>query len=314
LNSVEFDGNVLFSVEYCTKLFKIETIQRFIQYFKNILSSVVKDHKTPVSRIEILPEGEKKQLLYDFNETPNDGADYGNKTIHRLFEEQVKKNPDRVAIVGRSPWPIDTAVANRTPHTIQLTYREMNKKTNRLAGHLRSRGVKPDTIVGLIVEPSVEMLIAIMGIMQAGGAYLPIELTLPEERIKYILEDANTKHLLIGSGVKTGAINLPENGVMQIGELLRTPHAQQPYGGPSLTDLAYVIYTAGSTGRPKGVLVEQRNLSAYVEAFFREFNITPGEITLQHTSFSVDAFVDEFFPVLIRGGRITVPSTTVPDI
>ncbi|UCH92856.1 MAG: amino acid adenylation domain-containing protein [Candidatus Aminicenantes bacterium] len=164
--------------EYSTKLFKRETVERFVNYFKEIVTSIINNRKQIISEIEIISPQEKAQLLVDLNNT---AAEYPReKTIHELFEVQVKKNPDRVAIIDKDA----------------MTYAELNRESNLLARVLRSKGVKPDSIVGIMMEPSIEMIIAILAILKAGGAYLPIDPTYPGERVRFILEDCEIKILL----------------------------------------------------------------------------------------------------------------------
>ncbi|MCP4152731.1 MAG: AMP-binding protein, partial [bacterium] len=167
LSGLETAAGLDFQFEYCTKLFKEETIKRFVIYFKGIVHTISAepgakpDHTVrKISEIEILTEKEKKQILYEFNDTATGYP--GNKTIHQLFEEQVEKTPEHISTVGNE----------KTVHT-QLTYRQLNKASNRLARAIREKGVGPDQIVGIKVERSLEMVIGLLAILKAGGAYLP---------------------------------------------------------------------------------------------------------------------------------------------
>ncbi|MCP4152547.1 MAG: AMP-binding protein, partial [bacterium] len=145
--------------EYCTKLFKKETILRFIAYFKTLVSSVHKNEETAISDMEILTADEKHQLLHQFNDT---AVDYpAGKTIHQLFEEQVDKSPDSISVVGKQK------PGSGNP----ITYRELDEKSNRLAGLLKSKGIEPGIIVAIMLERSIEMIIGLLGILKAGGAY-----------------------------------------------------------------------------------------------------------------------------------------------
>jgi amino acid adenylation domain-containing protein len=187
----EEKDNLLFSLEYSTKLFKKETIQRLIAYFKTAAGIAGKRPASRIADIEIISETEKNRLLFEFNDTK---AEYPkNKTIHELFEEQVRENYDRIALKGPSGEP--GPVPGSRGHTF-VSYGELNKESNRLGNLLRSKGVRPGTIVGIILDPSLEMIAAILGVLKAGGTYLPIDPTYPPERVTFILEDARAPFLL----------------------------------------------------------------------------------------------------------------------
>ncbi|NIM13605.1 MAG: AMP-binding protein, partial [Candidatus Aminicenantes bacterium] len=158
----------------------------------NVVSHVIRAPGTRTAEIELISEKEKKEILYDFNDTQTDYPE--NKTIHQLFEEQAVRTPDGVAVTAHSLGAQGT-VPSPTDH-ISMTYRELNKKSNQLAHLLREKGIVPDTIAAIMVERSLEMIIGILGILKAGGAYLPIDPDYPEERIKYMLEDSKAKILL----------------------------------------------------------------------------------------------------------------------
>jgi hypothetical protein len=179
-NGSEENGKLFFSVEYCSKLFKEETIERFINYFKHLVTSVLRAPDREISRLEMIPEEEKTWLLHEFNDT--DVAYPGNKTVHQLFEEQTAKAGDRVAVLG---------MANH-----QLSYRELNKKANQMARLLREKGTGRDTVVAMRLERSIEMITGILGILKAGGAYLPIDTDYPFKRVVSILEETNAPFLL----------------------------------------------------------------------------------------------------------------------
>jgi tyrocidine synthetase-3 len=272
----EVDDVVYFTVDYNTAIYRLETIKRFIIYFKRILAEIKDDPGRRLVSINLISEAEKKQISVDFNDTAVEYA--GEKMIHELFAQQAERVPDSVAAVGK---------AEGIGETGQLTYGELNKRSDQLAGLLRERGVHNDIIVGIMVERSVEMIIGILGILKSGGAYLPIAPDYPQERIDYMLKDSGAKILLT---------ELPEGHKLHHSSFI-IHHCNS---------LAYVIYTSGSTGRPKGVMVEHGNLSAYVGAFSREFAITADDTVMQQASFTFDAFVEEVYPTLLKGGRIAV--------
>ena len=223
------------------------------EHFGNILEEVLSDPDTRLCDIEMLSEEEKQQILCDFNNTK---AEYPKgKTIHQLFEEQAAKTPDNIALVFEDK---------------QLTYRELNEKSNQLARLLRKKGVKPDSIVGIMVERSPEMIIGIMGVLKAGGAYLPIDPEYPSDRIRYMLEDSNAKILLVRNK-DTNILREENQGGFQL-EVIDI-YQESVYKSDNSNvkpvnnskDLAYVIYTSGSTGKPKGVMLEHRSVNNFIK-------------------------------------------------
>ncbi|MCP4148809.1 MAG: AMP-binding protein, partial [bacterium] len=287
--NIEVGRRLKVSFEYCTKLFKKETIQRFTGYFKRILSAVLADHTTEtlkIADIEILSKEEKHRLLYDFNDTT---VQYPKaKTIHQLFEEQVQKKPDVICTTGKGkPVPMSTLFTLSTlstpstqstndsplqeshrlpPSVIQLTHRQLSERSSQLAALLTAKGVKPGDIIAIMEERTVEMIIGIMGILKAGCAYLPIAPDFPGDRIAYMLKDSCAALLLIPS--TPAGITFPIETI-NISETLKDeppislPNNQSPI--TNTQNLAYIIYTSGSTGRPKGVLVEHGNVARLVK-------------------------------------------------
>ncbi|MDQ1352897.1 MAG: tyrocidine synthetase, partial [Acidobacteriota bacterium] len=302
LNGLETEGKLLFTLDYCTKLFKRETIERFITYFINIIHGAVENKHRRISDFEIITAEEKERLLYDFNNTyveyPKD------KTIHRLFEEQVEQNPDRIALVGATA--VETLRATSlqiSPTYLQITYRQLNEQSDRLAGVLIEKGVLPDTIVGLMMERSVEMIIGILGILKSCGAYLPIDPDYPQERIDYMLKDSGAK-LLVNEKFFGGPG----------GDFSKKPPARRGHFRYS-NHLAYIIYTSGSTGRPKGVLVQHRsavNLICNQDNFFK---INKSDRILQFSTICFDASVEQIFTALSSGAvLVLIDKSTLLDV
>ncbi|HLP59263.1 MAG TPA: condensation domain-containing protein, partial [Candidatus Deferrimicrobium sp.] len=184
LTAVEVSDKLSFTFEYSTKLFKPATIERFIVYFKNLVKDAIDGKHRKIFQLEILTEAEKRQILFAFNDTEISYPQ--SKTIHQLFADQVKRTPDNIALVGADPRVCPNC----------LTYRQLNKQSDALATRLIEKGVGPDTIAAIKIERSLEMIIAIFGILKAGAAYLPIDPEYPQERIDYILKDSAAKILL----------------------------------------------------------------------------------------------------------------------
>ncbi|WP_442603414.1 amino acid adenylation domain-containing protein [Paenibacillus sp. KN14-4R] len=285
LGAEEKGEEICFELEYCTKLFKRETIERMIAHFQNIVKAVVENPEIQLCKIEMLSAEEKKEVVVDFNNTK---APYPqDKTICEAFEEQVKKTPDQIAVVYE----------NR-----KLTYRELNEKANQLAGVLRGKGVKPDTIVGIMVDRSVEMMVGIMGIIKAGGAYLPISPDYPSDRITYMLEDSKTtllltqKHLMHTIQFEGMVLDLEDEQWYQ-GDKTNVEIVNHP------NDLVYVIYTSGSTGRPKGVMIQHGNVINLVTGLGKiiyDQYTGPLQVALV-AQYVFDASVKQIFASLLRG-------------
>ncbi len=258
LNIVAKGQHLFPKFEYKTGLFKRVTIERFIIYFKEIVSAIVKDPARKLWQIEIIPEEEKKQLLYDFNST---AVEYPrDKTIHQLFSEQVERTPDHIAVAAQRL--VHRAAGTEELHTpgsrVQaLSYRELNKKSDQLAYLLMEKSLQPGTVVGIMLEPSLWMIIGLLGILKAGGAYLPIDPGYPGERKQYMLTDSNAEMLISSAGLLQYSASAGRQGVV----------SYEPVAGcqSAATFLAYIIYTSGSTGRPKGVMVEHRNVVRLVK-------------------------------------------------
>jgi len=290
LHCIEIEKKLLFTLEYCTKLFETATIERFISYFREVISIVTGNPGIKITDIEIISGEEKKQLLVEFNDTLSDFPQ--EKTIHRLFQEQVDRTPDHIAAVFKRR---------------QLSYKQLNTSANRLARLLREKGVKTGMIVGIMLERSLEMLIGIIAILKAGGAYLPIDAQYPEERKKYMLTDSKIRVLLTNFD-RENAVDRVLPGIEKID--LRDEKTYI-YEGKSNTppnintgsDLVYVIYTSGSTGNPKGVILEHRNLVNLLDFQYKRTNIDCSKI-LQFSTISFDASFHEIFSALLTGGTI----------
>lgn len=275
-------------VLYDSSVIDVYLIQQLADHFLRVLESVLENTQIKLGELRLVSEQETQRILVDFNRTT---VKYPNgKTVNELFEAQVEKNPIKVAVIFEGH---------------QLTYEDLNKNANRLANKLRRQGVRPDQIVGLIVERSSWLLCGILGILKAGGAYLPIDPDCPRERQKLLLTESGVEllvtqdHLMAELEFNGTIISLNERE-LQGESFLNLNLTNKP------ENLAYVIYTSGSTGQPKGVLVEHRNMVAYVYAFNREFNLSGDTIMLQQASYTFDAFVEEVFPVLFCGGSLVV--------
>jgi amino acid adenylation domain-containing protein len=265
------------SVTYSSQLFRQETIERWLGYFRRVVGAVTADAGVVLGEIDILTESERAQILETFNAVE---ADYPeDKVIHQLFEAQAEATADRTALVYEAS---------------QLSYRELNRRAGRLSLLLRSKGVEPGTIVGLMKERSLDMLIGILGILKSGGAYLPIAPDYPPDRISYMLKDSGAELLLTGREIRSS-------------DTLTSGLAG---GSPSISatpvDPAYVIYTSGSTGKPKGVMIAQRSAVNILSALQRSYPLTAADVYLLKTSYVFDVSVTELFGWFFGEGRLAI--------
>ncbi|MDP4147324.1 MAG: amino acid adenylation domain-containing protein, partial [Bacillota bacterium] len=288
LSLTEVSDGIDFNVEYCTRLFNRNTIERFLRHFENIAKDVADNPEKKISEIDMLSEEEKKKILVDFNDTkawyPKD------KTIHELFEEQVEKTPENIVVVYEEQ---------------ELSYRELNRRANQLARVLREKGVGSDKIVGIMAERSLEMIVGIMGILKAGGAYLPIDSEYPKERIEYMLEDSKADILLaqahlLGNNNSEFSREIIEidKEELYVGDTSNLDKINEP------SDLAYVIYTSGTTGKPKGVMIEHRSMINTILWRKSEYGLTHEDNVLQIFSFYFDGFITSFFVPIVSGSKV----------
>jgi amino acid adenylation domain-containing protein len=271
---------------------------RICQFMHTALASLIEALEsapaTPVSMLNILPEAERNQVLFGWNDTHIDFPSH--KCVHELFEEQVRANPDAIAIVHEEN---------------KLSYAELNARANRLAHYLRNLGVKPDVRVAICVERGFEMIVGMLAILKAGGAYVPLDPAYPVERLLFMLEDSAPLALLTLShlaGLFSGVDKTPRTLHL---DAVNAPWQNSSDSNPSPgavglspNHLAYVIYTSGSTGKPKGVLCEHRGLCNLALAQIEDFAVESDSRVLQFASFSFDACVSEVMTTLCQGAAL----------
>ena len=254
LTLAEAGDQLVGDITYATDLFDRQTIERWVGHLQSVMKTMVLDADQKLGQLVLLSEAERHQVLEGFNAT---AASYPqDKLIHQLFEEQVLRQPQAVALVYEGQ---------------QLSYGELNGRANQLAHWLRGQGVGPDTLVAICLERSLEMVVGLLGILKAGGAYLPLDPAYPPARIAYMLEDAGpavvlTQARLLSSLPQTRARILALDRDWQL--IAASPDRNLDPAALELSprNLAYVIYTSGSTGMPKGVMVEHRNVVAFWKA------------------------------------------------
>lgn len=288
LATAEMPEGLVVEAEYNTDLFDESTIARLLEHYRAMLEGIVADSNCRLSELNLLPEMERVKLLVEWNDTrtayPRDAS------IQRLFEEQVERTPDAVAV------SYDTA---------SLTYRELNERANQLARYLRRQGVGPDSLVGLYMERSLEMIVAILGILKAGGAYVPFDPAYPRGRIEFMIKDTRTPVLIVHPRLQE---RLPEHDAhvlcldSDFGAIADESTENTRVSGDA-TNLAYVIYTSGSTGIPKGVAVPHRAVVRLVRN--TDFaQLTASDRVAQVSNSSFDAATFEIWGALLNGGQL----------
>ena len=290
----EFHENEDVQVDFVYNLayFEATEIERIQSRFVLILEYVLNHVDESIHTIPLLTKAEQQQLLA-WNDT---AVDYPHdKTIIDLFEEQVAKTPDAIAVVFEDQ---------------QLTYRELNSKANQLAHHLQTLGVKPEVKVGICVERFLEMVIGLLGILKAGGAYVPLDPAYPAARLAFMLEDAQVAVLLTQSSLKE---KLPETQAQVIcldaEETLLQYCSDNPNSEVGPENLAYVIYTSGSTGQPKGVLIAHQGLCNLAQAQIKLFQVQENSRILQFASLSFDASISEIVMGIGSGAQLCLANS-----
>jgi len=284
------------SFNYNTDLFDFTTIRRMADHFRTLLEGVASDPGRRISELPLLSNAEKHQLLVEWNETkreyPND------KCIHELFEEQVERTPEAVAVVFDDQ---------------QLTYRELNNRANQLAHYLRKRGVGPEVLVGVCVDRSPEMIIGLLAVLKAGGAYVPLDSEYPRARLAFMVEDARVGVLLTQQGVLE---RFPQRDVQVVcldsdsGEI-STESEENPNSEATKENLAYVIYTSGSTGSPKGVEVQHGSVVNFLNSMQQDLELTDKDTLLAVTTLSFDIFGLELYLPITAGARVVIVNREV---
>ena len=277
--------------EYCTKLFNKQFIENFAKHYKNILEIVLDNLNIKLNSICILSEKEKNKILYEFNNTKSD--DPKDKTIAQLFEEQVEKTPDAIAVVFENK---------------KLTYNELNKKVNSLANYLRKNNIGRNDIIGIMVNRSLEMIIAILAVLKAGGTYIPIDPEYPQDRIEYMLDNSNAKLLLTFKNLENKLlfknkifIELENKDIYSLNKN-NLENINEP------DDSCYIIYTSGSTGLPKGVVLKHKNIINFIFGVMNRIPFNKNDIIVSVTTISFDIFVLESLLPLLNGIKVIIAS------
>ncbi|MCK5056837.1 MAG: amino acid adenylation domain-containing protein, partial [Candidatus Aminicenantes bacterium] len=307
-----------FEINYDRRFFSQDTVQRLTGQLLHLLEEIPQKTGLPPASLEIVTEREKREILFDFNDTyteyPTD------KFIHECFEEQAAKIPDQAAILGPTFWGLKQDGKASFPQSRRpgyLTYGELDRQAATLAKILINKGIKPGNIVGIMIQPSIEMIIGIFAVLKAGAAYLPISPEYPRARKKYILEDSGAAVLLTArtlfeedgrfSGLDKETIFLDElSGPREEKEDSGVGAQDSVLADHDSSDLCYVIYTSGSTGKPKGVLVEHGAVVNLIFFLFADYPTTASDCYLFVTSYIFDVSVVELFCWFFGGSKLII--------
>lgn len=291
----EDDGDFVVGLEFCTALFSRESAQKFLEHYIVLLDKLTDAPKEKIANVEVVSDEEKKLVLEDFNDT--DAAYPSEKTFVEIFEGQVAKTPNHVAVFFEGE---------------TLTYQELNDRANCLAHLLRTKyQVQPNDFVAMLTSRSLEMIISIFGIIKAGGAYVPMDPTYPTERIAFMLEDASPKAVLTFDASLQTTLPVIDLSDPQIfaDPVEELPGVNQP------TDLMYCIYTSGTTGKPKGVMIEHRNVCNLATYMRTELKISEKDHSLLFANYIFDGSVFEMLLALMNGAALYIPTDeTIRDI
>jgi amino acid adenylation domain-containing protein len=275
-------------LNYDAVLFEAKTVRRMASHFRTLLKGIAANPDARISELPLLTLSEREQLLVEWNNTRR--ACPANICLHELIEAQVKRTPNAIALVFENE---------------SLTYRELNNRANRLAYRLRELGVGAEVIVGIFAERSVEMIVALLATLKAGGAYLPLDPNYPVERLAFMLGEAKPPVVLAARAV-VEKLPLYEGRIVFLDEDIVAAEEENLTSGVQAENLAYVLYTSGSTGEPKGVMITHRGVCNRLLWVQESFHLTPDDCMMLKAPLAFDVSVSELFWPLISGARLVV--------
>ncbi|MEO0868821.1 MAG: condensation domain-containing protein, partial [Cyanobacteria bacterium J06642_11] len=294
---IERNESLLVAVEYRTGLFECDRIQAMLNHFQTLISTVLANPDTCIIDLSILSSQERHQLMYWGQ---GKRVESSKKSLPQRFEQQVEQTPDSVAIQVNSPG-----------HELKtLTYKHLNRQANQLAHWLKQQGVGKESLVGVCLSPGIDLMVALLGTLKAGGAYIPLDPNLPKTRLQYMVEDANPKVLLTYSQhlshllTDKNSIDIRNRSVLLFDkdkQLLAEQSVINPQAKITAKNLAYVIYTSGSTGQPKGTLLTHGGLINYLDWCVASYPLAQGQGVPVQSSIGFDATITSLFPPLLVG-------------
>jgi amino acid adenylation domain-containing protein len=291
LNVVESDIGLAIDCDYNRDLFDRETVDRWLHHYQTVLLAMAADPKQPVSALSLLDTAERRRLLVEWNQTR---AEYPrDKCIHQLFEDQAARTPDSIAAVFEDQ---------------RLTYSELDAASNRLAHHLQNLGVAPEARVGICLDRSLEMLVALLAVLKAGGVYVPLDPYYPKDRIGAVIEDSTPALILTQAEIASRLGPIPCRMVCLDHARSAILHESplRPETNVSPGNLAYLIFTSGSTGRPKGVEITHQSVVNLLYSMAKQPGVVPEDTLLAVTTLSFDIAALELFLPLVVGARIVI--------
>ncbi|SCX96904.1 non-ribosomal peptide synthetase [Desulfoluna spongiiphila] len=295
----EGDDGIRGYFEYNSELFDEAMVRQVSENYRTLLREILRDGDRPISSIPVVSEREKETLCVEWNQTEAPAS--RGTVIHRLIEAQVDAGPHAVAAVYEGA---------------SLTYGELNRQANQLARYLGARGVKPGDLVGVHLERSLDMLVALVGVMKSGAAYVPLDPAFPRERLQYMLSHTEAPVVLTQESLKDDLSSCTARQVFMDTDrgAMAGQSAENPDIAVSPEDLAYVIYTSGSTGRPKGVAVHHDAVVNFLSSMAKRPGLTAEDVVLAVTTLSFDITVLELYLPLIVGARVVIaPREAVAD-
>ncbi|WP_051870662.1 non-ribosomal peptide synthetase [Brevibacillus laterosporus] len=310
LEAVEKGEEILCQLEYCTKLYKTETIQRMARHFITILEQIATHPETKLSQINMLTEEDRRTILQSYETNISYSL---NKTIHRLFEEKAELYPNETVLFFKDQY---------------MTYKELNNRANQVSHLLKDIGIQTNDRVAIYLDRGIEMIVGILGALKAGAAYVPLDPSYPADRVHYIVDHAECRVLLTGGklfeellsdGVEhsiQAVINLTDENLSEImfsrgiayyrKTEIEAYSTQNLYVPDDLDRLMYIMYTSGSTGLPKGVMVTHKNVTNFISWSIERFNLEPSDRMMLVTSISFDISVFEMFGAMISGATLYI--------
>lgn len=293
LNCFEQGDVVQLDWQYDAHRFSQEDVQHLAAQFEKLLAGVVANPQKAIDEVEIVSDSEWQRLVVELNQT---GRNYpADKCVHQLFEEQAARTPDQKAVLFEDQ---------------SLTFAELNARANQLANYLQSQGIGPETMVAIYTERSPEMIVAVLGTLKAGAAYVPLDLAYPKERLAFMMSDANISMLLTQERL-VGKV--PDHEAREVTldsdwPVIATESDANPVNAPGMSNAAYVIYTSGSTGNPKGVICTHYGLNNYLHWCAEAYGVNEGNGAPVHSPLGFDLTITSIFPPLLAGKSVVLVS------
>ena len=285
----ETENGIKGKIEFNTDLFDAKAIEKFALHWTRLLEQAVKNPSLNINLLKIVTETDLQKIAPVKSEVSNESI---NETlIHRIFENQVRKTPEKIALICGDK---------------KLTYRELNRRADKLSAHLKNKGIGAEDLVGICLPRDENLLISILAVLKSGGGYVPLDANYPDERLAYISNESNIKLLLTGKNQNTIWADESIEKILIDEDLTENPEIKHTNDSDIDSKLAYVIYTSGSTGKPKGVAIEHRSVVSFLKWSLSRFSVENLSRTLASTSINFDLSIFELFAPLACGGTVVL--------